>query len=296
MTTPSTALEKSLGVVLSEEVLRRSINEATWNALTNSVFPGAKPESVLLAWDYCEARHLDPLKKPVHIVPMEVKNAKTGQFEWRDVILPGIFELRTTAFRTDLYRGHTKHEFGVIVDYKGVKAPEWCAMTFFRHHAASNTMSEFPVIVFFSECVAMTREGRVNSRWTKAPKQMLMKCTEAAGLREVCPEEIGGMYTDDEIAGQRAIDAPVPFDDVVDVEPPAKPEGYDKWREETLKVADEGTELLREAWRNAPVVCRNYMKDAEPASIDLLKERAVLADAKKRDAPPSSPAPGGDEG
>jgi hypothetical protein len=47
------------------------------------LFPGANPNSVLLVWDYCLARKLDPLKKPCHIVPMEVKDAKTGTYEWR---------------------------------------------------------------------------------------------------------------------------------------------------------------------------------------------------------------------
>lgn len=54
----------------------RNIDTAVWTTLQNSVFPGAKDESILLAVDYCKARKLDILKKPCHIVPMSVTDAK----------------------------------------------------------------------------------------------------------------------------------------------------------------------------------------------------------------------------
>lgn len=40
----------------------RNIDIAVWNTLQNSVFPGAKDESILLAIDYCKARKMDILK------------------------------------------------------------------------------------------------------------------------------------------------------------------------------------------------------------------------------------------
>ena len=42
----------------------RNIDLAVWSTLQNSVFPGAKDESIILAVDYCKARKLDILKKP----------------------------------------------------------------------------------------------------------------------------------------------------------------------------------------------------------------------------------------
>src|SRR5687767_9748594 len=103
---------------LPEPVARRGITEAQWRTLINNLFPGAKPESVMMVWDYCVARKLDPLKKPCHIVPMQIKNQK-GDYEWRDVVMPGIYEYRTTATRTGLYLGHSTPVYGEIIDYKG---------------------------------------------------------------------------------------------------------------------------------------------------------------------------------
>ena len=106
---PTTAIEKP-PAALPDPVIRRGVNEAQWRTLCNSLYPGAKAQSVLMVIDYCAARRLDPLKKPCHIVPMEVKVGNV--YEWRDVVMPGIYELRTTAQRTGEYLGHAKAEYG----------------------------------------------------------------------------------------------------------------------------------------------------------------------------------------
>lgn len=193
---------------LPDSIERRGINEAQWRTLCNSLYPGADPNSVLLVVDYCHARKLDPLKKPCHIVPMQVRDAKTGQYVWRDVVLPGIYEYRTTAMRTGLYLGHSRPEFGPEIDYQGVTAPEWCEMTFFRALSREHPdiRIEFPVRLYFREVVNTKKDGKPNDRWTKAPRQMLLKCTEAAGLREAFPDELGGEPVAEEIEG-RELDA-----------------------------------------------------------------------------------------
>jgi hypothetical protein len=140
----------------------------------NSLFPGAKGESVLLVWDYCIARKLDPLKKPCHIVPMEVKVG--DKYEWRDVVMPGIYEHRTTAQRTGQYLGHSKPEYGPMAECAGVQAPEWCELTVYRWNDVAGMKVEFPVRTFFREVVATKRDGKANSRWARAPIQMLVKC------------------------------------------------------------------------------------------------------------------------
>ena len=187
----------SLGI--PDAVARRNVTEQQWRTLCQCLFPGARPNSVLMVIDYCQARGLDPLKKPCHIVPMEVRNIATDKYEWRDVVMPGIYEYRTTAHRTGLYLGHSEPQYGPEIEIRGVKAPEWCAMTFYRWNPMATRQIEFPVRVKFTETVALTRDGKVNARWTKAPVQMLTKCTEAAGLRETFPEELGGEHVVEEM-------------------------------------------------------------------------------------------------
>jgi phage recombination protein Bet len=186
-------------------VARRGISEAQWRTLMNSLFPGARPESVMMVWDYCAARKLDPMKKPCHIVPIRVKQG--DDYVWRDVVMPGIYEYRTTANRTGQYLGHSKPVYGPIEECHGVMAPAYCELTVYRWNPSAGQRCEFPVTVFFRECVATkkdfkTKEIVVNERWTKAPIQMLTKCTEAAGLREAFPDEFGGEPTAEEMEGQ----------------------------------------------------------------------------------------------
>jgi phage recombination protein Bet len=190
---------------LPAPVARRGISESEWMTLRN-LFPGARGESVVLAFDYCKARRLDPFKKPCHIVPMNVKDVKLDKYVWQDVIMPGIYEYRTTAHRTGQYLGHSIPEYGPIVEYKGVKAPEWCAITVYRWNDQAKQRAEFPVRIEFHEIAVTKRDGNLNDRWSSAPKMQLTKCTEAAALREGFPDELGGTHTVEEMEG-RIIDS-----------------------------------------------------------------------------------------
>src|SRR5688572_143889 len=122
-------------------VSRRGISEFQWRTLANNLFPGAKSESVLMVWDYCVARKLDPMKKPCHIVPMKVGDS------WRDVVMPGIYEYRTTANRTGEYLGHSKPVYGPEIEFLGVKAPEFCELTVYRWNSKAGQKAEYPVQV-----------------------------------------------------------------------------------------------------------------------------------------------------
>jgi phage recombination protein Bet len=277
MATPATDLMKS--PVLPEPVARRGITEWQWRTLMNSLYPGAKGESVLLVWDYCKSRQLDPMKKPCHIVPMEVKVG--DKYEWRDVVMPGVYELRTTAQRTGEYLGHSKAEYGPSVELGGVTAPAWCEMTMFRWNAKLGMKTEFPVRVLFNEVVATKRDGKANARWTKAPVQMLTKCAEAAGLREAFPDEVGGVATEEEMDGQRAITVPATAPAAAPLEGGSglvKPEGYDEWISELVAAANASGATLAATWKGAQPFLRHYLLAAEPESWDSLKARADVVD------------------
>jgi len=261
---------------LPEPVQRRGISAAAWNTLCKSLYPGANPNSVLLVIDYCQARNLDPLKKPCHIVPMEVKDAKTGSYEWRDVVMPGIYELRTTAQRTGDYLGHSQPTFGPPLECAGVTAPESCSLTIYRWHQKSATRVEFPVTVYFREVVGTKKDGKANSRWSKAPIQMLVKCAEAAGLREAFPDEIGGQHTAEEMDGQRAIDvAPV-----APVRPlPDQPASFEDWIVDLQATTEQGPEAFAAAWAQSPEALRTYLAASDPARLERLRVLAASAGA-----------------
>jgi len=270
---------------LPEPVARRGLDEFQWRTLKNTLYPGATSESILLVIDYCRARRLDPMKRPVHIVPMEVRIAGTDRTEWRDVPMTSISEARITAFRTGLYLGHSAPDFGPIIDVKGVKAPEWVSMTFYRQHPRlAHDKLEFPVRTWFREVVATNREGRPNARWSRAPTQMLLKCCEAAGLREAFPDEIGGERIEEEMEGQRAIDARVveaPSDAPALVMPPE----FEEWLTDLEAVADSGLDAFASAWANAQPEQRAYLMATDPEGYDRLKAKASAVSVANEDQP-----------
>jgi phage recombination protein Bet len=257
----TTALEPSRGV--PEPWARRNVSETQWRVMFN-LFPGANPNSVLMAWDYCVARRLDPLKKPCHIV----------EINGRDVVLPGIYELRTTAHRTGVYLGHSLPAYGPEEPCAGVTAPAWCEMTMYRWNPDAKLRIEFPVRAWFREVVAVGKDSKANARWRKAPRQMLTKCTEAAGLREAFPDELGGEHTAEELDGQRAIDVAT----VDAAPPPPAPEGFDDWLANLTAVADESLERLEDTFAKSPEPFRKHLTGAQADTWEELKARALPKD------------------
>ncbi len=185
---------------LSIRLENRGIDPMLWSAIGSSIFPGASEESKLMAFDYCKSRGLDIMKKPCHIVPMNVKDAKSGQYAWRDVIMPGIAEIRITAERTGNYAGQDEAIFGPMVEmqFGNTKhlVPEFCTITIYKWSqgqrvAYSNTE-------YFDESANTTKDGSLNSMWTKRKRKQLEKCAEAGALRKAFAEESGGIITAEE--------------------------------------------------------------------------------------------------
>lgn len=195
--------------------------------LTDSLYPGASPASVEMVLSYCEASGLDPLQKPVHIVPMTIEDKATGKEVKRDVVMPGIGLYRTQASRTGEYAGQSAPTFGPdkilqIDDYELIY-PEWCEVTVFR--LVGNEPRPFQARERWLENYATARGSRTpNKMWKRRPYAQLAKCAEAQALRRAFPE-LGSAPTADETVfdlSETAAPAPImmpkaaaegPFDD-----------------------------------------------------------------------------------
>ena len=190
--------------------------------LGDSIYPGAVPESILMVVDYCRNAGLNPMLKPVHIVPMSVKQkSRTGgkdEYVWRDVIMPGVAHYRTQASRSGEYLGKTEPEFGPDVNAKlggvDVTYPAWCKVTVRRavgHHVAEFTAKE----IWTENYATSGRESAApNAMWKKRPYGQLAKVAEAQALRMAFPELLGGSNTAEEMEGKE-----LGFDAARDVTP-----------------------------------------------------------------------------
>lgn len=174
------------------------------HVLQNSLYPGAEIGSVQMVLNYCAAAGLDPMQKPVHIVPIWDGKAK----RMRDVIMPGIGLYRTQAARSGNYAGVSEAEYGPDVTEKigGVEVtyPVWCKVSV-KRLLQNGQVAEFSATERWKENYAVKggadKSIAPNSMWQKRPYAQLAKCAEAQALRKAFPE-FGSAATADEMEGK----------------------------------------------------------------------------------------------
>jgi phage recombination protein Bet len=187
-------------------IQERNISTEAWSALKNSIFPGAADDSVAMAWDYCAARGLDIMLKPVHLVPMYIKDKNNGdKGAMRDVVMPGIGLYRIQADRAGNYAGMSAPTFGpdITKNLDGVEIsfPEWCEITVSK--LIGERVVDFTAREYWMENYATGGRDTVkpNAMWLKRPRGQLVKCTEAQALRKGWPE-LGAQPTAEEMEGK----------------------------------------------------------------------------------------------
>lgn len=183
------------------------------NVLSTSLYPGAKPESIKMVMSYCQAAQLDPMQKPVHIVPMSVKNPGGSGYSMRDVIMPGVGLYRIQADRSGTLAGMSAPEFGPMIEEKfndkqgnqvTVSYPEWCEVTVSKMVGpAGLDPVDFTAREYWIENYATDSRNSTapNAMWRKRPRGQLAKCAEAQALRKGWPE-IGQAPTAEEMLGK----------------------------------------------------------------------------------------------
>ena len=175
------------------------------DALKSSLYPGASDQSVDMVLSYCQAAQLDPMTKPVHIVPIWDSKSKG----MRDVVMPGIGLYRTIAARTGC-AGVSEPEFGPDVEtvLGGVRItyPQWCRVTV-KRRLQTGEIVEFVGKELWIENYAVKggseKSIAPNAMWTKRPYGQIAKCAEAQALRKAFPE-VGAQPTADEMEGKEA--------------------------------------------------------------------------------------------
>lgn len=207
------------------------------DVLTSSLYPGAARNSVRMVLGYCKAGGLDPMLKPVHIVPMW--DSKAGQM--RDVVMPGVGLYRTQAARTGTFAGQTEPEFGPMVTTKlggqEITFPEWARVTV-KKSMPNGQVAEFTAVEYWIENYAVKggKEKSIapNAMWQKRPRGQIAKCAAAQALRLAFPEG-GAQPTAEEMEGKSldegsdatVIDAGT--GEIVQAASPAKPAPLQVW-------------------------------------------------------------------
>jgi phage recombination protein Bet len=227
---------------------------ASWENQTDlimrTVAPGLSKDEFQLFCYVAKVRHLDPLQRQIHAVKRSTWMPEQQTWVEKMTIQTGIDGYRAIANRTGLYMPSDKLPLLEDIGKTEMRATVWVK----KYHPGSHEWHEFGATAYYREFVQFrknkdTQKYEPNSMWAKMPNSQLIKCAEALALRRGWPEELGGIYVDDEMT--------MP-DGPPEIQPPTKPSQQAKTSSTgKLKPSAEpnrghGNEGMQ---RNEPIIC-----------------------------------------
>lgn len=273
-------MSNELAVQQSEYAVLNMPQSTAIATLKASLYPGASDESVINVLEYCRAAKLDPMQRPVHIVPMW--DAKTGKT--RDTIMPGV-NFHLTAAERNGCAGIGEPEYGPdvteVLGEERITYPAWCKVKVLRM-IDGGRIAEFVGYERFTECVSTNKKGTPNAMWKKRPYGMLAKCAMSQALRKGFPS-VAGAYTAEEMVGKTIGEE---FDDyVVNESEAAKPSST-----AGIKTKAEAAAEKKRAAKAKEVVDAVRSGEAVSDVIEDVEFVEAVAGASAEAAPPPEPA------
>lgn len=160
--------------------------------IKNQVAPTLTPEEFALFMNVSIARGLNPLLNQIYAIKRETsRKLPNGQWvkEWKMTIQTAIEGFIIIANRTGELEGHKTWTTGslktgdlqahAIVYRKGWKPTE--------------------ISIYWDEFGQVDKDGNPVAMWKKMPRWMLEKVALARALSRTFPEDLGGLYTNDEM-------------------------------------------------------------------------------------------------
>lgn len=270
--------------------------------LRNSLYPGASDGSIKMVVSYCKASNLDPMQKPVHIVPIWDSKAST----MRDVVMPGIGLYRSQASRSGEYAGVSEPEFGDDVtetmpeeayydkyqkanktrEAVTVTYPKWCRVTV-KRLLPNGVIVEFAAKELWKENYATaSRDSKhPNAMWLRRPYAQLAKCAEAQALRKAFPE-FGAQPTADEMEGKE-IDITGETQVIREQKPEPKPlddAAFNALEEKFRTHIESGTKSAEDmiAWVESK---GSVMSEAQKAEVRSWAKKSEVIEGEQVDDP-----------
>jgi len=170
--------------------------------IKNTVAVGVSDGELALFLEVCKSTNLNPFKRQIYAVVRKTKS-RDANGNWSEVakmvIQTGIDGYRKTAQQTGLHSGTTDPEYGP--EHGGY--PTWARVTV-KKLLPTGRDAEFTATARWTEYVQTVKDYKTgsigpNTQWQKMPFLMLGKCAEALALRKAFPDELSGVYTDEEM-------------------------------------------------------------------------------------------------
>jgi phage recombination protein Bet len=181
--------------------------------MKKTVAKGASDDEFALFAHQCERTGLDPFAKQIYCLKRRTKDEATQQWVDAMVTQVAIDGFRLVAQRSGKYRGQKPP---IFFDPAGNGREVWLdpkkppvAVKVGVLHADFD--EPLYAIAMYDEYVQKKQNGEPTKQWKEKPTVMLAKCAEALALRKAFPQELSGLYTDDEIPSETVDEAATPI-------------------------------------------------------------------------------------
>lgn len=168
--------------------------------IRNVIAPNSTDDELKLFVAYCKRTQLDPFTRQIYAIKRKTKDEHDKWVE-KLTIQVGIDGFRLMAERTGKYGGQLGPYWcgadGQWVDaWLGNDPPVAAKVGIIR------TDFKEPVwaIARFDSYAQRKADGKLMRMWATMGEMMIAKCAEALGHRKAFPQEMSGIYTDDELA------------------------------------------------------------------------------------------------
>lgn len=151
----------------------------------------------------CTRTGLDPFARQIYMIQREGKQTiQTGIDGFRLIGRRAVDRTRETL---EVSEAEWCGQDGAWRDvWLSQEPPAAARVTVYRNGG------KFPAIALYSEYVGLKRDGNVTKMWGTRPAGQLAKCAEALAWRKAFPQDLSGLYTNDEMAQADNPGAPMP--------------------------------------------------------------------------------------
>jgi phage recombination protein Bet len=158
--------------------------------LGETVAKGCDQNELAFFLQVAKLKRLDPFTGQIHVVKRWDSMAGKDKI----TIQTGIDGFRVIAARTDELAGIDDPEY----DTEEGEHPNVAKVTVYRYGRNDEKIT-YKATARWSEYAQTKRDGGLGPMWKKLPWLMLGKCAESLALRKAFPDELSGMYTNEEM-------------------------------------------------------------------------------------------------
>jgi phage recombination protein Bet len=158
--------------------------------LGETVAKGCDQNELAFFLHVAKLKRLDPFTGQIHVV----KRWDSSLGKEKMTVQVGIDGFRVIASRTDDLAGIDDPEYDTETD----EHPNVAKVTVYRY-GRDNERIPYKATARWTEYAQTKKDGNLGPMWKKLPYLMLGKCAEALALRKAFPDELSGMYTNEEM-------------------------------------------------------------------------------------------------